>query len=88
MNKRFLLTATGSILLSLFFFTVPAKADTLLVGTPLTNTNAGPVLCPKVDGCDIEFSNSAHQWPSLSTILKSSWAPLQYLATAPMETSM
>src|SRR5258707_3324790 len=55
MNKRFLLSTTGAILLSLFF-AVPAKADTLLVGTSLTNTNAGPVLCPKVAGCDIEFS--------------------------------
>jgi hypothetical protein len=57
MNQRFLQTAAVPFLLSLFFlFAVPAKADTLLVGSSLTNTDAGPVLCPEASGCDNRLS--------------------------------
>jgi hypothetical protein len=56
MNQRFLLTTTGPFLLSLFFFAVPTKADTLLVGTSLTNTSPGPVLCPEASGCNTRLS--------------------------------
>jgi len=56
MNQRCLLTTTGPFLLFLFFFAVPAKADTLLVGSSLTNTAAGPILCPEASNCDNRLS--------------------------------
>jgi hypothetical protein len=39
-----------------FIFAVPAKADTILVGTPLTDTSPSAVLCPLVDDCNIRLS--------------------------------
>jgi hypothetical protein len=46
MNQRFLLTTTCPLVLS-FAFAVPAKADTILVGTSLTGTAPVAVLSPE-----------------------------------------
>ena len=55
MNQRFLLTTTCPLVLSLAF-AVPAKADTILVGTSLTGTAPAAVLCPLVNGCNTRLS--------------------------------
>jgi hypothetical protein len=52
MNQRFLLTTTCPLVLS-FAFAVPAKADTILVGTSLTDTTPVAVLNP-----DSAFGNA------------------------------
>jgi hypothetical protein len=46
MNQRFLLTTMCPLVLS-FAFAVPAKADTILVGTSLTGTTPVAVLSPE-----------------------------------------
>ena len=57
MNQRFLLTTTCPLVLS-FAFAVPAKADTILVGTSLTGTAPVAVLCPEffTSSCNSRFS--------------------------------
>jgi PEP-CTERM motif len=55
MNQRFLLTTAGPLTLALVF-AVPAKADTILVGTSLTSTSPDAVLCPLPDGCNTRLS--------------------------------
>jgi hypothetical protein len=57
MNQRFLLTTTCPLVLS-FAFAVPAKADTILVGTSLTGTAPAAVLCPVAFslGCNTRLS--------------------------------
>jgi hypothetical protein len=55
MNQRFLLTTTGPVVLSLLF-AVPAKADTILVGTTLIGTSPAAVLCPLAAGCNTRLS--------------------------------
>jgi PEP-CTERM motif len=55
MNQRFLLTTTGPLTLALVF-AVSAKADTILVGTTLTDTSPTAVLCPSPDDCDNRLS--------------------------------
>jgi hypothetical protein len=53
MNQRFLLTTTCTFVLS-FAFAVPAKADTILVGTSLTGTEPVAVLSP------VSFGNNRY----------------------------
>jgi hypothetical protein len=55
MNQRFLLTTTGPLTLALVF-AVPGKADTILVGTTLTDTSPSAVLCPLPDDCTNRLS--------------------------------
>lgn len=54
MNQRFLLTTTCILVLS-FALTVPAKTDTILVGTSLTDTAPVAVLCTDFS-CNTPFS--------------------------------
>jgi hypothetical protein len=49
MNQRFLLTTTCTLVLS-FAFAIPAKGDSILVGTSLTDTAPVAVLSPNING--------------------------------------
>jgi PEP-CTERM motif len=55
MNQKLLLTITGLLSLALVS-TVPVKADTVLVGTTLTDTAPEAVLCPLANGCNTRLS--------------------------------